>query len=59
MRSAKAIVTRRAETATASRLAAAQPPTPTRETVTYEDRLYLRLGQERAFVRVRAEPDRS
>jgi DNA-binding LytR/AlgR family response regulator len=38
---------------TVSRLAAAQPPAPTRETVTYEDRLFLRLGQERAFVRVR------
>jgi two-component system, LytTR family, response regulator len=38
---------------TVNRLAAAQPPTPVRETVTYEDRLFLRLGQERAFVRVR------
>jgi two-component system LytT family response regulator len=38
---------------TLSRLAAAQPPAPTRETVTYEDRQFLRLGQERAFVRVR------
>jgi len=38
---------------TVNRLAAAQPPAPTRETVTYEDRLFLRLGQERAFVRVR------
>jgi two-component system, LytTR family, response regulator len=38
---------------TVNRLAAAQPPTPARETVTYEDRLFLRLGQERAFVRVR------
>jgi two-component system LytT family response regulator len=38
---------------TVSRLAAAQPPAPARETVAYEDRLFLRLGQERAFVRVR------
>ena len=38
---------------TVSRLAAAQPPAPTRETLTYEDRLFLRLGEERAFVRVR------
>jgi two-component system LytT family response regulator len=38
---------------TVSRLVAAQPPAPTRETVTYEDRLFLRIGQERAFVRVR------
>ena len=38
---------------TVSRLAAAQPPAPTRETLTYDDRLLLRLGQERAFVRVR------
>ena len=38
---------------TVSRLAAAQPAAPTRETVTYQDRLFLRLGQERAFVRVR------
>jgi two-component system LytT family response regulator len=38
---------------TVSRLAAAQPPAPTREAVTYEDRLFLRLGEERAFVRVR------
>lgn len=38
---------------TVDRLAAAQPPAPARETVTYEDRLFLRLGQERAFVRVR------
>ena len=38
---------------TVNRLTAAQPPAPTRETVTYEDRLFLRLGQERAFVRVR------
>ena len=38
---------------TVSRLAAAQPPAPTRETVTYDDRLLLRLGEERVFVRVR------
>ena len=38
---------------TVSRLAAARPPAPTRETVAYEDRLFLRLGPERAFVRVR------
>ena len=38
---------------TVSRLAAAQPPAPTREAVTYDDRLLLRLGEERAFVRVR------
>jgi two-component system, LytTR family, response regulator len=38
---------------TVSRLAAVQPPPPTRETITYDDRLFLRLGQERAFVRVR------
>jgi len=38
---------------TVSRLAAARPPAPARETVTYEDRLFLRLGEERAFVRVR------
>ena len=37
---------------TVSRLAAAQPA-PTREMLTYDDRLLLRLGQERAFVRVR------
>ena len=36
-----------------NRLAAAQPPAPTREAITYDDRLFLRLGQERAFVRVR------
>src|SRR4029453_6665240 len=29
------------------------PPTPTREILTYEDRLFLRLGQECAFVRLR------
>src|SRR5512134_2440842 len=35
---------------TVSRLAASEPSAPTRETVGYEDRLFLRLGQERAFV---------
>jgi two-component system LytT family response regulator len=50
---------------TVSRLGAAQPPVPARETVSYDDRLFLRLGQERAFVRVRdiaaieADGDRS
>ena len=38
---------------TVNRLADAQPPAPNRETVTYEDRLFLRFGEERAFVRVR------
>ena len=38
---------------TVSRLAAAQPPAPAREIVTYDDRLLLRLGEERVFVRVR------
>jgi two-component system LytT family response regulator len=38
---------------TVSRLAAAQPPAPIREAITYDDRLLLRFGQERAFVRVR------
>ena len=38
---------------TVNRLAAAQQPAPARDTITYEDRLFLRLGQERAFVRVR------
>jgi DNA-binding LytR/AlgR family response regulator len=38
---------------TVDRLAAAQPPAPVRETVSYDDRLFLRLGQQRAFVRVR------
>ena len=38
---------------TVNRLVAAQPPAPARGVVTYEDRLYLRLGEERAFVRVR------
>ena len=33
---------------TVNRLAAAQPPAPTRESIAYEDRLFLRLGQERA-----------
>jgi two-component system, LytTR family, response regulator len=38
---------------TVSRLGTAQPPAPTRDTVTYDDRLLLRLGHERVFVRVR------
>ncbi len=38
---------------TVNRLAAAQQPVPTRDVLTYEDRLLLRLGEERAFVRVR------
>ena len=38
---------------TVRRLAAAQPPPPARETLTYEDRLFLRLGDERAFILVR------
>jgi two-component system, LytTR family, response regulator len=38
---------------TVKRLAAAQPPSPPREAITYEDRLFLRFGEERAFVRVR------
>ena len=38
---------------TVDRLAAAQSPVPTRETVTYADRLLLRLGEQRVFVRVR------
>ena len=38
---------------TVNRLATAQPQVSSRETVEYEDRLFLRLGQERAFVRVR------
>ena len=38
---------------TVSRLAAAQPVAPSREIVGYDDRLLLRLGDERAFVRVR------
>jgi two-component system LytT family response regulator len=40
-------------TVTVNRLAAAQPSAPSRDRVTYDDRLFLRLGQERAFVRVR------
>jgi two-component system LytT family response regulator len=38
---------------TVNRLAASQPPAPARDVLTYDDRLFLRLGQERAFVRVR------
>ena len=38
---------------TVSRHADAQPPAPTRETVTYSGPLFLRLGGERVFVRVR------
>lgn len=38
---------------TVDRLAAARAPVPAGEKVTYDDRLFLRLGQERAFVRVR------
>lgn len=38
---------------TVNRLAAAQPIAAPRETVMYDDRLFLRLGQERAFVKVR------
>ena len=38
---------------TVRRLAAAQPPPPPRESFTYDDRLFLRLGDERAFVLVR------
>ena len=38
---------------TVSRLTDAHPPAPAREKVTYDDRLFLRLGQDRAFVRVR------
>ena len=37
---------------TINRLVSAQPPARAGETVTYEDRLFLRLGQERAFVKV-------
>jgi two-component system LytT family response regulator len=50
---------------TVGRLAAAQPVAESRETIGYDDRLFLRLGDERAFVRVRdimaieAEGDRS
>src|SRR5687768_9999123 len=38
---------------TVSRLVAAQPAAASRETVGYDDRLLLRLGEQRAFVRVR------
>jgi two-component system, LytTR family, response regulator len=38
---------------TVRRLVAAKPAAATRETVSYDDRLLLRLGDERAFVRVR------
>lgn len=38
---------------TVKRLVGADTPAPTREVVTYEDRLFLRLGEERAFIRVR------
>ena len=38
---------------TVRRLAAQQPPPPPRESFTYDDRLFLRLGDERAFVLVR------
>ena len=38
---------------TVGRLAASRPPAPARGTVSYDDRLFLRLGRERAFVRVR------
>lgn len=38
---------------TVKRLASALPPAPSRETITYDDRLFLRLGEERAFIRVR------
>jgi two-component system, LytTR family, response regulator len=38
---------------TVSRLVAGQPAAASRETVGYDDRLLLRLGDERAFVRVR------
>ena len=38
---------------TMDRLGAAQAPAPSREVLTYQDRVFLRLGQERAFVRVR------
>jgi two-component system LytT family response regulator len=50
---------------TVSRLAAAQPVAESREIIGYDDRLFLRLGDERAFVRVRdimaieADGDRS
>jgi two-component system, LytTR family, response regulator len=38
---------------TVGRLVAAQPAAPSREKVGYDDRLFLRLGDQRAFVRVR------
>jgi two-component system LytT family response regulator len=38
---------------TVRRLVAAQPVAESRETVGYDERLFLRLGDERAFVRVR------
>ncbi|HUQ98059.1 MAG TPA: LytTR family DNA-binding domain-containing protein [Gemmatimonadaceae bacterium] len=38
---------------TVNRLASAQPAAPSPEKVEYDDRLFLRLGEERAFVRVR------
>ncbi len=38
---------------TVARLGAPQPPARMGETVTYEDRLFVRLGHERAFVQVR------
>ena len=38
---------------TVSRLAAAQPAAASRENLSYEDRLLLRLGENRAFIRVR------
>lgn len=38
---------------TVNRLAATPPPAAARDQVSYDDRLFLRLGQERAFVRVR------
>jgi two-component system, LytTR family, response regulator len=38
---------------TVSRLAGAQPAAASREALGYDDRLFLRLGEERAFVRVR------
>jgi two-component system LytT family response regulator len=38
---------------TVNRLASSSLPAPARDQVSYDDRLFLRLGQERAFVRVR------
>jgi two-component system LytT family response regulator len=38
---------------TIKRLASALPPATAREAITYDDRLFLRFGEERAFVRVR------